>query len=154
MNREIKFRAWDTHYKMMVYDVSVYHNADGIGIPYVGDGPYTSEMIDESSYLAEGENDWLYILSNFELMQYTGLKDKNDKEIYEGDICRGPNGKHWVIQWIGHSWCMTNEIIPSDRMKFAGEETYTIDGWLDLPPRKQALQVIGNIYENPELLNR
>ena len=69
-------------------------------------------------------------------------KDKNDKEIYEGDICRGPNGKHWVIQWIGHSWCMTNEIIPSDRMKFAGEETYTIDGWLDLPPRKQALQVI------------
>lgn len=88
-----------------------------------------------------------------EIMQFTGLQDKNGKDIYEGDICKGPNGKYWAIEWMGHSWNMTNSILPNGPMKFGGEETYTIDKWLMLPPRKQSLELIGNIYEHPHLLN-
>jgi hypothetical protein len=70
----------------------------------------------------------------FSYQQYTGLKDKNGKEIYEGDILCWPewegskNQKRWVMEWI-----------ESDA------------GWIAYSPR-EAAEIIGNIYENPELL--
>lgn len=130
--REIKFRAWNTEEspftelrKTMTLskDLSV----DNCLYNQNGDGPSTTII-----------------------MQFTGLLDKYKREIYEGDICRGPNGKHWIIEWMGYAWCITNENIPNGPTKFSGSETYTIDKWLALPPRKQDLEIIGNIYENPE----
>lgn len=95
---------------------------------------------------------WAYHVRPESIGQFTGLTDKNEKEVYEGDICKGPNGKHWIIEWRGYSWCMTNETIPNGPMKFGGTETYTLDCWLMLPPSKQMLEVIGNIYEHPTLI--
>ena len=76
------------------------------------------------------------IQGDMHLMQYTGLKDKNGVEIYEGDICRYKNdGSYWVGM-VRYNHC--SYMFSSDR----GQNLiYTLDR-----------EVIGNIHENPELL--
>ncbi len=69
------------------------------------------------------------------LCQYTGLKDKNGKEIYEGDIVRFRSGKHEGIGKI---------IYNPPRFEISSE--FFLGGKAEL------IEVIGNIYENPELL--
>lgn len=73
------------------------------------------------------------------LMQFTGLLDKNGKKIWEGDICQriGPvkakvvyNQDRFIVEWIGQPWF-------NDSLRAHADST----------------EVIGNIYENPELLN-
>ncbi len=73
----------------------------------------------------------------FYLMQYTGLKDKNGKEIYEGDIVRFEDGEVLSIVWIDVS-----AGFGAKSPKYEAE--HTIDG--------KRYEVIGNIYESPELL--
>ena len=75
-------------------------------------------------------------------MQYTGLKDKNDKEIYESDIVDWDNGRGFVFYYEG---------------AFYHEYREKMDGKLIevYRPSKRMwdiVEVIGNIYENPELL--
>lgn len=77
----------------------------------------------------------------FNLMQYTGLKDKNGKEIYEGDIiCQFKGSEyetHYIVRW---------------RDDHAGFWLYfKNEPHLDLNHYREKLEVIGNIYENPEL---
>lgn len=75
-----------------------------------------------------------FLVNRYELMQYTGLKDKNGKEIYEGDIMPVNGGKYVVVYSEDYArYCLQ---MPSGRMFI---------------PSKNS-EVIGNIYENPELL--
>lgn len=79
-----------------------------------------------------------------QLMQYTGLKDKNGKEIYEGDICKYDNGITnsipyiFTVHWdsVKARFCEANEGNKTDGSFLYSDKT----------------EVIGNIYEHPELL--
>lgn len=77
---------------------------------------------------------------NFELSQYTGLKDKNGKEIYEGDIFTDDDcsKKRFIFEYNGLNLTVR-------------EVGYRI-GSLFITDDMIKLEVIGNIYENPELL--
>ena len=93
--------------------------------------------------------------------QYTGLKDKNGKEIYEGDIVYN----HWTRrdgEKLGSKWVVKfGEYDNSDleygspALGFYGDNGGNQEGVNNLPtdePRNKNIEVIGNIYENPELL--
>ena len=82
----------------------------------------------------------------FKLMQYTGLKDKNGKEIYEGDVIEA---KHWapmryVVEFVEGGYCLTNPKIKHS----------PIDINLMYSSLGCACEVIGNIYEHSELLTK
>jgi len=75
-----------------------------------------------------------------ELTQFTGLKDKNNKEIYEGDIVKG-------------DWSIVNDIESGVVEFYGGAFRYKPAGLpLEFGYYRKECEVIGNIYENPELI--
>jgi len=112
--REHKYRAWHKTEKRMF---TVYYLSWFDGIFLIGD--------DKQARFGSGE---------VELMEYTDLKDKQEKDIYEGDIVHSRFGIGWVQYFLGE-WCVLD-----------------FRGWFALP--REELEVIGNLYENPELLEQ
>lgn len=113
--REIKFRAWDEHKRKMIANPVVSDEGDG--------GETASVLLNTAINCL----DPYYVL-----MQYTGLKDKNGKEIYEGDIVSDTEIMDEVTFVDGMFW-----------LNYSEEPLYHyISVW----------EVIGNIHENPELL--
>lgn len=105
--REIKFRAWDTTSNQMMGSSSL------------------TDYFKRWSGPPNGEA--------FYVMQFTGLKDKNGKEIYEGDIMKITEHYHEVFWDIDRAMFRTKVYSLTSSIQWDGE-------------------VIGNIYENPELL--
>lgn len=119
--REIKFRAWDKISETMYHGI---HNLDRC-------------------------NEYLNRPNEYISLQYTGLKDKNGKEIYEGDMIKatkanpywysfsrykGIGGNYVMEFWEGSFTFMRGQCIAQDTIEFMG------------------IEIIGNIYENSELL--
>lgn len=133
--REIKFRAWDKSNEEMI-------NFDEIeGINFEG----------EFLYIGTSKN--LECILGFEfaeLMQYTGLKDKHGKEIYEGDLCKSYNGYIQEVVWKDNSWMYKMKVNKKYQGEAYVEIVYSSMG--DTSHRNFGDEIIGNIYENPELL--
>lgn len=83
-------------------------------------------------------------VTNVSLTQFTGAKDCNDKEIYEGDICKVPDGK---IGKVVYSDNLTSFLIIVDR--FLYNASYPL---IQEQDGVNKVEVLGNIFENPELL--
>ena len=127
--RIIKFRAWDKVEKKMVYEVTPYQDKNRSECwVYIG-------STGEHAYIDE-----------FEIMQFTGLLDKNGKEIWEGDIVGWPWSQGYTKREVIYT-------APAFHLKgfhpnfFHSMVSATIESGV-VPE----YEVLGNIYENPELL--
>lgn len=131
MTREIKFRAWDKDVKEM-FRVTILSFKDDKPFTLSGRGGSTSA-------------------ETCELMEYTGLKDKNGNEIYEGDIL-SVDGKNYFVAWDNGNlqWIVKTSmsLITPFRM---GTPESDIELWAVVEDGPETF-VIGNIYENQELL--
>ena len=121
--REIKFRAWNRDVEEMIDDICTWTDD-------------FTDMLNET---------FKYWRDELILLQYTGLKDKNGKEIYEGDIVEyniTPNGETLT----GEVFYFPPTFVLTDKTK-ACAKNYPL-------PMLQAFnfKVTGNIYENPELI--
>ena len=142
MNREIKFRVWD--------------NVDYLSTPFT--------LRDVDTHKIQFTDDCI-------VMQYTGLKDKNGKEIYEGDIVLFPDEEREFVD-VGIGVPLQ---VAAQPVKELGQVTFENGGFgfncnrksayyekgfssftlADFKPELNELEdieIIGNIYENPELL--
>jgi len=118
--RELKFRYWNGVNNIMVYEPKIRKD-------------YQFSL---NEYINK-DRGWVW-------MQFTGLKDKHGKEIYEGDIVRGKAvGKHSVECNYVVEKVMEND---ADEGGYCGYYT----GYV-LPNRAETLEVIGNIYQDKEL---
>ena len=133
MQDRFKFKHWDKQINKMRYgDIQLGND----GKPFV--------IVDSIENPIEDIEDVI-------TLQCTGLKDKNGKLIYEGDILFedwknevSPKGKYWIVKWNKNQANFYIDIInPSKNITF--------NQW-HLARHDLDYEVIGNIYENPELL--
>lgn len=134
MNRTIKFRAWDK--KLKLFDDELFLALHGKLYDHA------KEEFDTPNI----EIDYVESKSRYELMQYTGLKDKNGTEIYEGDILSTDLDRPYLIVEFRNGafmfQCHDNGKDYYDFMATTGENSNFT----------KYHEVIGNVYENSELL--
>lgn len=140
--REIKFRVWDHNTDtMMIPDNLEFYDGE---IGWIDAGREADPKLSDDGYPGQ-----------FEIMQYTGIHDKNGQEVYEGDIVSF--GSVWnnganedideelhigVVEYDPHCAVYNVNCEESGEHRFLFMEVVNYDGF----------GVIGNIFENPELL--
>jgi uncharacterized phage protein (TIGR01671 family) len=117
MSREIKFRAWDNELDCM------------------------NQNIQRETVLGE----WLEERERFTVMQFTGLKDKNGKEIYDGDIVSAFHGTQLSAVTWNEDYGLYEVVLQVSGLSEPMEEL--LGNHLDV------IEVIGNIHEDGDLLS-
>lgn len=145
MSREIKFRAWDKGKRLF----------SGVSDGFVHTGRFCVRLDGRIYDTNLPDTEWSK--EEIILMQYTGLKDKNGKEIYEGDILLQWD-KKYIVRWdeIMAAFQSKNikDSVDTDFFNWGSSPSLRTQeiiktGWSD----ESNCEIIGNIYENPELLH-
>jgi len=139
MKRQIEFKAWHIEEKKMC-EVSVINLSKGAFLVGVKLGPDLFDEEDEEKEFNLTPQDGRFCyFDEFELLQFTGLTDKNGMKIFEGDICKYGNDTNCEIIFENQYFCATIE----------GSECRT---HLHIMGGVNKWEVIGNIHDNPELI--
>jgi uncharacterized phage protein (TIGR01671 family) len=135
--REIKFRAWVTQ-------------------------TFPAPFVNESYMAVQGDPDietlqsFMHHYGDEKLMQYIGLKGKGSKEIYEGDVIQH-NGKKFVCNWskiLGYCFVEINKNLGTFHLDGVVMSNHNHRKQCEIVNYVKYVEVIGNIYENPELLSK
>ena len=126
-----KFRVWDKLSERFIYPDKGYQ------------GHYILDLNGRFHDLGNGSGGDEYVVQ-----QYTGLRDKNGKDIYEGDIIQYNVGSSYddmsfVVKWSNDSLSWIFQSISGEVLS---------NCWTPNGNRFNFIEIIGNIYENPELL--
>jgi uncharacterized phage protein (TIGR01671 family) len=139
--RDYKYRVWDTKEKKFLYGKS--------GFSMYGEIVVLGQWgADVWKSIREDEAD------RYILLQYTGLKDRNDIEIYDGDIYKtvydydASPDKRYKVMYKSGSWVGGNDTYSPLAWDFEEGEISEDDSFVN-----ENLEVVGNIYENGDLLN-
>lgn len=133
--KDLRFRAWDKASNTMIYFNGPSYDDEYDHLCFSVD--YERHSLEDTKTFGKGMND---------PMQYVGLKDRDDRRIYEGDVIQLASGQIGVVEW---------------------EKSVTIVKWIGGPISKVVgrvslyslwnpwgLQILGNIHENPILLEK
>lgn len=133
MEREIKFRGKRLDNGEWVVGDLIHKNNGDVAIR-----TYLNVWVDNSDDIdAYGEE---FIINPATVGQYTGLKDKNGKEIYEGDLFHaGYFGGNDVVLWN------------KENARYIGK---TPHGYISYVGREPSAEIVGNIHDHPELLKQ
>ena len=111
--------------------------------------PFSRNMVEKPYIIQKGTGIWFEVIPET-VGQYTGLRDKNRKRIFEGDIIRDSHGFIWLVVFENNAFAVKNHLM---ELYFALWEQWEYDleskEW-DSPSDR--FKVIGNIHDNPELL--
>ncbi|WP_333860779.1 YopX family protein [Clostridium sp.] len=134
MKREIKFRGFSILCKKWMY--GYIWIVPGVNLHYIRTGKIDVKDSSIEKYEVYSES----------IGQFTGLKDKNGKEVYEGDIVKEQRkrfkDKYFAVKWNNDIGSYIFEPLDKSLTSYPCFNIGTVKG----------LEVIGNIYENPELL--
>lgn len=136
MEDRFKMRAWDENNKIMHHDFQFIKSGDDGNDWIIFQSDEQKLDFDKEKNFCINVYPNPYFAQQLKIMQCTGLKDKNGKLIYEGDI---------LFYKIGSIKC--REVV-----KWSPERCGWIKGYQDLSTYKKYHEVLGNIYENPELI--
>ena len=137
MNRVIKFRIWDSYNKRFFTKENRNGCSIDDGMEYQDEVNTVFDCFFNSLSILQGRGGWDN--GRFIIQQFTGRKDKNGKEIYEGDIVNGKipfdNIKNQVVEYRPQ------------------KAVFVLSKWGTYLMDVGKLEIIGNIFENPSLIN-
>ena len=136
--REIRFKIWDkTRNKMLTSNCGAFLlTQEGNAVFHQNGNNPLEALIEQIDY---------------EVLMYTGLKDKNGTEIYEGDIIRTHENRIQKVIWHNNGFKLEYKF----KRSYRGESYWETRKDIELSEtnnKRWGIKVIGNIYENPELL--
>lgn len=136
---EIEIRAWDGKRMIFLSNLMI-----GIGKGYLPDKEEAVRDKEPYAYFSKDTFNGEVRLGSHEVMLFTGFKDKNGKKIYHHDIIVCHQAPTNEVIWYYGSWCYRNYHAGALELGALGNP-YTNEGLLQC-------EVIGNIYENPDLM--